>query len=194
MICITHTHTGSADIKDERITTKWMKWVGQYPNSANINICSVAYMLDSDIWKAKYQNSYAEYVIGGPTIEMFCASYKATHPTRYIECDSMDENGYKVKWNIYSSYDDYISGLSHSELENLYVINDSNKAYGYWLASPSARSDDGDYLLNVDYDDSMSNNHYYSSLPGLRALVCLKSNVQLVPTENENTYDLNLTN
>mgnify|MGYP004657027969 CR=1 FL=1 len=184
-------YTGSVDITDKRIK-KWMKWVGKYPNSTNYNIRSVAYMLDSNIWNVKYQNSYAEYVIGGPTIEMFCASYKATHTEKYIEEEVTDANGYKVKWNTDSSYSDYIDGLSTSELENLYVINDTTKAYAYWLASPSART--GNYLLSVYYVGLVIMDYHTRDNPGLRALVCLKSNVQLVPTENENTYDLNLKN
>ena len=182
-----NAYTGSVDIKDARIK-KWMKWVGQYPSSKNENIRSVAYMLDSDIWNAKYQNSYAEYVIGGPTIEMFCASYKATHPTRYIECDSMDTNGYKVKWNTDSSYSDHIDGLSKSELENLYVINDISNAFVYWLASPSAYTYNA--LPGVYYDGGVSSYNHYNGNLGLRALVCLKSNVQLV--QNGNAYDLSM--
>ena len=166
-----------------------MKWVGQYPNSTNTNIRSVAYMLDTEIWKDKYQNSYAEYVIGGPTIEMFNASYKATHTEKYIEEEVTDANGYKVKWNTDSSYSDTISGLSTSELENLYVINDKTNAYGYWLASPSA-SGGGLALLYVDYGGNVSNYGYDASSPGVRALVCLRSNVQLVPKGN--AYDLSM--
>ena len=179
-------YTGSADITDARIT-KWMKWVGQYPNSTNANIRSVAYMLDSNIWNTKYQNSYAEYVLGGPTIEMFCASYKVTHPTRYIECESYTTNGYKVKWSD-GSYSIDISGLSTSELENLYVISDPTNALAYWLASPSAYG--GDHLLGVNYVGYVYYAYYGSSHVGLRPLVCLESNVQLVP--NGNAYDLSM--
>ena len=180
-------YTGSADITDARIT-KWMKWVGAYSSSTNENIRSVAYMLDSDIWKDQYQNSYAEYVLGGPTIEMFCASYKATHPTRYIECESYTTNGYNVKWSD-GSYSTSLSGLSTSELENLYVISDTTKAYAYWLASPSASGIDGNLLL-VSYGGYVYGNRYDVDHPGLRALVCLRSNVQLVP--NGNAYDLSM--
>ena len=184
-------YTGSVDIKDARIT-KWMKWVGQYPSSTNINIRSVAYMLDSNIWNTKYKNSYAEYVLGGPTIEMFCASYKATHTEKYIEEEVTDANGYKVKWNTDSSYSYNISGLSTSELENLYVISDTTKPYAYRLASPSAAYDDD--LLYVRSDGNVGNYYYYDDYngrhPGLRALVCLKSDAQLVP--NGNAYDLSM--
>ena len=182
-----HAYTGSVDITDARIT-KWMKWVGQYPSSTNTNIRSVAYMLDSNIWNTMYANNYAEYAIGGPTIEMFNASYKATHTEKYIEEEVTDANGYKVKWNTDSSYSYSISGLSTSELENLYVISDTTKAYAYWLASPSAYDDD--YLLDVDSDGNVYHDHCIRSNVGLRALVCLKSNVQLVPKGN--AYDLSM--
>ena len=181
-------YTGSADITDARIT-KWMKWVGQYPSSTNINIRSVAYMLDSNIWNAKYKNSYAEYVLGGPTIEMFCASYKATHPSRYIECESYTTNGYRVKWSD-GSYSIYVSGLSISELENLYVISDTTNASAYWLASPTVGFSGDGNLLDVYYNGYVNYDHFANSNPGLRALVCLKSNVQLVP--NGNAYDLSM--
>ena len=190
-------YTGSADITDTRIT-KWMEWVGKYPSSTNTNIRSVAYMLDTEIWNAKYQNSYAEYVLGGPTIEMFCASYKATHPTRYIECESYTTEGYKVRWSD-GYYTTGLSGFTEGELENLYVISDKTKAKALWLAAPSA--DYASCLLSVDYSGYVSNYYTYSDDasemgllgrdgPGLRALVCLKSNVQLVP--NENAYDLSM--
>ena len=183
-------YTGSTDIKDRRIT-KWMKWVGKYPNSTNTNIRSVAYMLDTEIWKDKYQNSYAEYVIGGPTIEMFNASYKATHTEKYIEEEVTDYHGYRVKWNTDSSYSDSIDGLSTSELENLYVINDQTNAYGYWLASPSAAyGNSGRDLLGVIDDGRVRLCVYRQSSQGLRAIVCLKSNVKLV--QNENAYDLSM--
>ena len=183
-------YTGSSDITDARIT-KWMKWVGQYPSSTNTGMRSVAYMLDSNIWNTKYKNSYAEYVLGGPTIEMFCASYKATHTEKYIEEEVTNANGYKVKWNTDSSYIYSISGLSTSELENLYVISDPTKAGAYWLASPSAY----DYcsLILVSCGGRVYYDFYFrsnTSDPGLRALVCLKSNVQLVP--NGNAYDLSM--
>ena len=137
-----------------------------------------------------YANNYAEYAIGGPTIEMFNASYKATHTEKYIEEEVTDANGYKVKWNTDSSYSYSISGLSRSELENLYVISDTTKASAYWLASPSA---DYDYrLLDVHYDGSVDRNWYDNGNPGFRPLVCLWSNVKLVPNKN-NEYDLSMT-
>ena len=182
------SNTCSTNITDTRIK-KWMQYVDKYPNSKNENISSIAYMLDTGIWNTKYKNSYADYAIGGPTIELFNASYKATHPNKYIEATVSDSNGYKVKWSTDSSYSDYIYGLNTSELNNLYVRDNTN-ASAMWLASPSVNGNR--LLLLVDYDGRVDRNYYdgtYSDYcPGLRAVVCLSSNVQLV--QNGDAYDL----
>ena len=181
------SNTCSTNITDTRIK-KWMEYVDKYPDSKNYNISSVAYMLDTEIWNTKYKNSYADYAIGGPTIELFNASYKATHPNNnYIEATVYDSSGYKVKWSTDSSYSNSsIRGLSTSELENLYVRGVS-KAYGMWLASPFATIDN-DALFFVISDGVVGADYYDGIHPGLRAIVCLSSNVQLVP--NGDAYDL----
>ena len=88
-------YTGAVDI-DSTFANKWLS--AYYPSnstSINTNIRAVAYMLDTDIWNPIYKNEYAEYAIGGPTLEMFCASYKDTHPNKYIECTA-NSTGYKL--------------------------------------------------------------------------------------------------
>ena len=182
------SNTCSVNITDSRIK-KWIQYVDKYPDSKNINISAVAYMLDTGIWNTKYKNnSFADYAIGGPTIELFNASYKATHPNKYIEATVDSSNGYKVKWSTDSSYSYNIHGLSTSELNNLYV-RDNSKASAVWLASPS------DYfanLLYVTYGGKVNDNSYRNDGTGLRALVCLSSNVQLVPNEDGIAYDLTI--
>ena len=56
------SNTCSTNITDTRIK-KWMQYVDKYPNSKNINISAVAYMLDTEIWNAKYKNNHADYDI-----------------------------------------------------------------------------------------------------------------------------------
>ena len=98
---ILNDYTGSSWIKENTNTKaqKWLsKYLNEYPESTNDNIKAVAYMMDTDSWST-FKGDKAEYAIGGPTLELFCASYKVTHPSRYIECDSINENGYQVKWS-----------------------------------------------------------------------------------------------
>ncbi len=128
-------YTGAADI-DSTFANKWLS--AYYPSnktSTNYNIRAVAYMLDTDIWNPIYKNEYAEYAIGGPTLEMYCASYKDTHPSKYIECTA-NTKGYQVRWKG-GSYGDSISGVPKDEYNSIYIKSDT-KAYYMWLASPSA--------------------------------------------------------
>ena len=166
-------YTGSVDITDARIR-KWIqKYLDVAPASTYQNIRAVAFMLDETRWSAKYANSnYAEYAIGGPTLEMFVASYNKAHPEKPMYC-SANSTGYYISWTN-GGTDYYIDGLDTSE--SLYVISDTFKAYAMWLGSPSAIN--ADSLMNVNYVGYVLYG-YYISHSGFRPLVCLKSDIQL---------------
>ena len=174
--------------------SKGAKWLSGFLNansyntssSTNINIRAVAYMMDTNVWSI-YAGDNAEYAIGGPTLELFCASYKDTHPNRYIECSVTNANGYSVKWSDAGSYSNYISGLARDEFNKIYIKSDTDNATALWLASPSA-----DYSNGVVYAYSYGNvgsTDSYSSYLGFRPLVCLRSEVQLEAVD-ENTYKI----
>ena len=136
-------YTGAEDI-DSTFANKWLS--EYYPTNKtnmNTNIRAVAYMLDTDIWNPIYKNEYAEYAIGGPTLEMFCASYKDTHLSKYIGCTA-DSMGYQLRWQG-GSYANSISGLTADEYNSIYIKSDYRKATAMFLASPSA--DDRSYFL-----------------------------------------------
>ena len=189
---IYQAYTGSASITDARVK-KLISWVSSYPSSTNYNIRSIAYLLDIDLWNTQYKDStYGAYAVGGPTIELFCKSYKDTHPDRYIECANTNNYGYNVKWSD-GSYEYSISGLPRSidytkifRNYRLYVIPETSNSSYYWLASPSANYDR--ILLNVNYSGSVNNN-YYNLNYGVRPLVCLQSGIQLV-SNGDGTYKL----
>jgi hypothetical protein len=178
-------YTGSVSINSDFAK----KWLSSYwkNNSAstNINIRAVAYMLDTSIWNKFVNSDYAEYAIGGPTIEMFCASYKDTHPTSYIECEAeTSTNGYKVRWNG-GSYSTSIQGLSTSnECNGIYIKNSTTKSIAMWLASPSANNIS--YVMLAGYKGNVNYHGYNHTYIGLRPLVCLSSDVQLEKLENGN--------
>lgn len=180
-------YTGSSSI-NSGFAGKWLSsyWKNN-SESTNTNIRAVAYMLDTSIWNTRFRNSeYADYAIGGPTLEMYCASYKDTHPTKYIECEAeSNTTGYKVKWNSDSTYSTAISGLATSnDCNNIYIKSDTAKAYAMWLASPSA--DGTGSVMNAYCNGNVGNYSYASSNPGLRPLVCLSSDIQLKKLDNGN--------
>ena len=181
-------YTGASNIESS-IGNKWLgKFMAKYPTSTNPNMKAVAYMLDTDIWNTHYKNEYAEYVIGGPTLEMFCESYKDTHPNagEYIECEvtDSDSDGYYVRWNG-GNYDTYISGLTKDDYKGIYIKSDYSKADAMWLASPTAH--DSDNVVYAYCNGNVDGNYYYN-YRGFRPLVCLKSEVHLKESTTAGNY------
>ena len=130
-------YTGATNI-DSTLGNKWLS--EYYPSNKtniNTNIRAVAYMLDTDIWNPIYKNEYAEYAIGGPTLEMFCASYKDTHQSNYIECTA-NSTGYQVRWQG-GSYETNLYDIPADEYNSIYIKSGGSKANAMWLASPSSR-------------------------------------------------------
>ena len=172
--------------------SKGAKWLSGFlgansyntSSSSNINIRAVAYLMDTNVWSI-YAGEDAEYAIGGPTIELFCASYKDTHPDRYIECSVTNSNGYSVKWSD-GSYGTYISGIP-VDFNKIYIKSDRNKATATWITSPSSYNSSN--LMVINPSGSIGEVGYDIGGPGLRPIVCLKSEVQLESID-ENTYKI----
>ena len=178
---VCNDYTGAAWINANSKAKKWIsKYLAITATSTNDNIKSVAYMLDTNIWST-YAGTNAEYAIGGPTLEMFSASYKQTHSSKYIDIQA-NSTGYQGKWNTDSGYSTVIRGLPQNDFNQIYIKSDDSKAYGMWLASPSGSYSDRVNVANC----SGSVEEYYNDLSsyGLRPLVCLKSSVQLEKQPN----------
>ena len=145
-----------------------------YPNktSENENIRAVAFMMDTsaDVWGKWANSDFAEYAIGGPTLEMYVESYKDSHPESNISCDVTGTNGY--------SYANVSSLETSDENNEIYIKTSQEKANAMWLASPSSNIYRPDivYAYCSGYLDSR---YYHGNDAGLRPLVCLKSGIQL---------------
>ena len=139
---------------------------------------AVAYMLDTNVWstfKDSADNSgKAEYAIGGPTLDLFCASYNQKYPSKQIQYQS-STYGYEVKWSTDRSYSYGMFGLPAND--SLYVISSISKALSVWLAGPSGNI--GDRVMYVFYNGQVDYGEYNSNHPGFRPVVCLKAGVQL---------------
>ena len=94
-------------LKDTLAT--YHKWISKEENQSKNydSIKAIAYMLDEEIWTKQYGTDNTEYVIGGPTVEMFCESYNKKHPEKKIQYDENGETGYKTKWQEDLSYNSY---------------------------------------------------------------------------------------
>ena len=179
---------GAKDITDTRVK-KWLGYINDNAETTNISISSVAFMLDTSIWDIYSNDEYSEYAVGGPTLELYSASYNETHKEKQIEY-MYDEVGYWVKWNNGEEYSRNIF-ISDTLFNNLYMIDKADKkAESMWIASPSCY--DPNYLMKVGtgllkselYDGSVDDEdleeygiRYIN--PGFRPIVCLKSETKL---------------
>ena len=175
-------YSGSGDISSD-LKTKWLSKY-KYTNT-NENVKATAYLLNKSAWDANFTNSYAEYAIGGPTLELFTESYNETHPDKTIDIQVTSEAGYQVKWSDENIYDYYINGLSTTE--DLYVIKDDTNADAMWVASPSNDSTYG--VMYIGYLGDVRNYAYANYRYGARPCVVLKPNVQIQEQE-DGSYEI----
>ena len=129
----------STAITSNSLTNTYLKWatIDSNKTSTNNNICSVAYMIDTNKWSSFADGVSEAYAIGGPTIEMLSLSWNAvsghTQMTDYTTLSTSNSNttGYIVQ-------SPEIAGNFFGTSTNMWVIKGQTKANGYWLASPSS--------------------------------------------------------
>lgn len=172
-------------------------------NNENRNSKAISQLLNANAWKGIKESAskkeYIDFVIGGSTLEMWCAAWNVAikgDKNGFAEIYAKDtgEDGYYVSSaSVVKQIDIYVDGTASSidsgklsKLESEYSTffphaESYNHCHGYWVASPSAGR--FSYLFRVDYDGSMSSridsNYYY----GVRPVICLQSEVQLTETK-----------
>lgn len=119
-------------------------------SNLNMGIEATAALLDKDQWTDystdSSNESIANWAVGAPTLEIFIASYNATHTTQ-LSCtvENKKSEGYKISKDG-GAYNTSISGLGYSKTDKDGGIY-CNGTYGWWLASPVA--DYGSFILYV---------------------------------------------
>ncbi len=94
---VLNLYNGSSDITDSRLKTLNKDYFDKNFSSEDNNMKAVAYMLDTSIWNT-FKDNNADYVIGGPTVELFFNSYNAKYGTKY-EAQAYSNKGYKIREN-----------------------------------------------------------------------------------------------
>jgi len=175
--------TGSARVTDAKIKALNNSFFSQNLTSTNNNMKAVAYMLDTKAWEtfkdsANNDTSKAEYVIGGPTVEMLFKSYNQKHPGKNYETKATSATGYQIRVNEGAWKNCTDSSSDHLDWnDTLYVLPSSKGANAMWLASPSALRTTS--VVGVSFDGYVAYTNYANANIGFRPLVCLKSGIKL---------------
>ena len=163
-------YSGSSDITLKSLNSSYFN---QNYSSEYENMKAVAYMLDVTIWNKFINSKYADYAIGGPTVEMLFNSYNEVYDTNY-SAKAVSEYGYQIS----NDGANYVNEIDNAfEAVEPYVISDNTKASAMWVASPSA--DATNALVRVSYWGSVGVGYTYYNYPGFRPVVCLSSDVTL---------------
>ena len=140
-------------------------------SSSNENMKCTEYLLDSSVWNEKYlDSSKADWVIGGPTLELIKASTEKYTNNIFKEI--------QISFNGYEINDEYIFKKG-----SLY-----NHGYYYWLASPGGY--DNNYIHFLGYLDEKIGSHNYEDTGNIRPVVCLNSSVTLILSEDGSSYSI----
>ena len=180
-----NVYSGTIDVKQEdKRLTKWISHIDSFTSTHN-NMKATAYLLDTSIWNGfKDIDNKAEYIIGGPTLELFIASYNDIHSNK-IDYEITNQIGYNIKWSTEDNYLDR-DGIGELGATEYLYINDIThvKVNGYWIASPSYYSTDG--LFAVNCNGKLYRNYYYydDGDGGFRPVICLKSECKLLEQED----------
>ena len=170
----------------KRMNPLWSAQRGSIaPASWNNNERVAGWLCSPSQWESYLDNTKATYAIGGPSAEMYVASYNdVKHDTGTAkgglsaEYSSSNEPGYiyKVNGTLYNGGWSTADGtLDYKGYNSMYAgINGIEMSYNWWLASPSSGNP---YL--VCYVDSYHTALYYaySDMIGVGPLVSLKSGI-----------------
>lgn len=166
----------------------------------------VAYMLDTEAWSIyKDDQQYADYAIGGPTLEMLYESYIQTHPKvkdklKYtVTGENTDVNSEGATGSGYAGYLLSVDGGTTwqkwtdsfaTDTNRLYVADDPQhqKAYAYWVSSPSAVNNEN--IMAVYYYGRVRHHYYDGKTVAFRPVVCLSSKVTLELNEASQKYEI----
>ena len=149
---------------DTAIANRFMlNELSKFTNTNYPNYKMTACLLDASKWETFRDTRWADTnnVIGGPTLEMYTASWNKKYPSNKLYTNT-NSTGY------------YIGTTEHTEetpLTTTYAImpnsdrlyyshsNVYNDCWGYWMASPSASSRNEEMVVGVN--GYLNNNYYY---------------------------------
>ena len=187
---IINYYTGSSSIADD------MKWFNKdyfnngYTSTAE-NMKAVSYLLDKPIWTDKFKGAGADYIVGGPSLEMILSSYNQyTNQSNMYQTKATNTTGYQFSYDGGATWKYYMDNNSKylTQGDNLYRISSQNNAYAYWVSGPSALGTN--YIVGMHSSGYIGCNVYESTNTGFRPIICLKSGISLKEIEEGKSYQI----
>lgn len=181
-------YTNSMELNNSHKYPAAKKWLQGYidPNtntwyeSNYNNIKATLFLLDSEgVWNPKLKNEFADYIIGGPTLKLICASYNLTNNTDKKVSD-ISNYGYPE-----------IFSREEALLRNTSVLNNGEH---YWLASPNKYTSSSVNFVRWVFNDveSWNYNQGYSAGIRIRPVACLNEDVYLIREKDGDSYKFNI--
>ena len=180
---ISYTPTGSDLEKYKKMNPSWAAKRGSNTSNWNNNEHASSWLCSPSQWTTYCDTTKANYAIGGPSVEMYVASYnQVSHTTGNYKLGATyratDYPGYIYTLNGKQSTisnTDYWTGnntLDYTGYNSMYA----GKNY-WWVASPSSGNSNG--VCAVYGSNAYLNSNYYSDTYGVAPLVSLKSGIQV---------------
>ena len=143
--------------------------------STNTNGRAISTLLNTNNWDGFVNSDYAEYAIGGPTLEMWIESWNEKGYTQLYT--NTNEIGYYVG-NTQKPTSIYYNLLNDNGYTDVlyfpYNVVEID-CYGYILSSPGIYDENA--LVHVDCNGSIGTGDYTGIDVGVRPLVCLNSDI-----------------
>lgn len=175
-----YSYKGSEDVRKSLYGTKWNKmWLKKCLNNESTydSAKATAYMCDSNNWK-EYQVDIANYAAGGPTLELFIASWNKSQK-KDVKLLERDVTQIGILQQIPSGLRD------NDPLKTNICKGAYNQGNNYWVVSPSSQNN---YSLKYVKNIGRINNNAYTEKYNVRPIVSIPaSNI----TVNGNTVTVN---
>jgi len=188
------SYIGAKSIEKEIAKKYMLNWVLENENSENPNIKAVASLMNTEKWDCFITPEIASKggtAIGGPTLEMFLASWNAKGYTR-LYCNNSNLDGYYIGTEdspLSKNVD--IIGDTEGYKDKLYFPykDNYNGCDGYWISTPSAHNKYS--LTYVNYVNGYigTTGAAYKKV-GIRPVVCLPDNIIIEKDENTQIWNI----
>jgi len=167
-----------------------------YTGTTNPNAKCVSRLLNTAGWKDDFVTAELALkggmAIGGPTINMWCASWNKIYPRSNEKLNAtISGTGYKLNGVDTLSIASY-SGYA-TDAPNVFFptkLQESDATYSYWIASPSSYANNR--VLSIRHYGTAIYHDYSYYGGGIRPLVYLPASIKLEQDEeNNNLYHIN---